>query len=321
MTFRKFDSIEAFKHAIKNVRDYANRHSVPVPTLKFKGTVKLHGTNAGIGYFPKTDTFTVQSRERILTINSDNFGFAMWVSGSAQIKKLMDTYAEQYPFAESIYIYGEWAGPGIQKGVGISGIPEKSFFVFDVVVDGESMFYKPLDFVSGNRVYFITDFPSWEIEIDFNRPELSQNQLVDITLAVEAECPVAKALGVSGIGEGVVWKNNETGVIFKVKGEKHSSTKVQTVKQIAETDITLYNAMNDFVDAVCSESRLQQGITKLSEMGLDTSAKNTGAYIKWVVQDVLKEEEAEIVKNQFEWKKVSGLITSKARNFFVNYTE
>ena len=48
MTHSSYSSIEQLRHLVKDVEHY-----FPVserPTLEFYGTVKLHGTNAGIGY-------------------------------------------------------------------------------------------------------------------------------------------------------------------------------------------------------------------------------------------------------------------------------
>jgi hypothetical protein len=65
---------------------------------------------------------------------------------------------------------------------------------------------------------------------------------VEITMAVEAECPVGRFFGVlSGVGEGVVWKPvdplyNEGRFWFKVKGEKHSVTMIKQRKEIAPSD-------------------------------------------------------------------------------------
>jgi len=49
--------------------------SAPKPTLTFKGTVKLHGTNSSI-CLNATDGFWVQSRQNIITIENDNADFA-----------------------------------------------------------------------------------------------------------------------------------------------------------------------------------------------------------------------------------------------------
>ena len=45
--FRKFPSIEQFRNIIKQVHANAKYHEKPIPTLEFKGTVKLHGCVSG----------------------------------------------------------------------------------------------------------------------------------------------------------------------------------------------------------------------------------------------------------------------------------
>jgi hypothetical protein len=172
----------------------------------------------------------------------------------------------------TISIYGEFAGGNIQKGVGITNLP-KSFFIFGVKVspfpiEGED---KPrtaywVDYTDlGNsevRIYNIDDFPTYSLEIDFNYPELVQNKLSELTLAVEEECPVAKAFGFSGVGEGIVWSCEYKGVVhrFKVKGERHSSSKVKT---LASVDVEKINSIKEFVDYAVTESRFSQGIEKV----------------------------------------------------------
>jgi hypothetical protein len=79
----KFPSIEQFRTVVSNV----NRHfnfvgldengdtiydpTLSKPVITFKGTVKLHGTNAGVsfdyGYDENSSEFWAQSRENIIT--------------------------------------------------------------------------------------------------------------------------------------------------------------------------------------------------------------------------------------------------------------
>jgi hypothetical protein len=61
-----------------------------LPTLKFTGTVKLHGTNAAIVYQQNVGHW-YQSRNRVITSINDNFGFA----------EHMDSLAETF-FAEHV---------------------------------------------------------------------------------------------------------------------------------------------------------------------------------------------------------------------------
>lgn len=328
--FRKFSSIDQLKGVVKAVRDHCNKYQKPLPKLKFTGSVKLHGTNAAIVSQPDGqggDTH-FQSRERILSITSDNAGFCMFgerIRQNGDLDKLMCNVLLKYPESvnKTIAVYGEWAGPGVQSGVGISMIPNKKFFVFNIsIIDDEDnkIELSPEQIREvmhrTDDIRCIYDFKTWEIEIDFNTPNLVQNQLVEWTLQVEEECPVAEAFGFSGIGEGIVWWNHELDLKFKVKGEKHSSSKVKTVKQIAAVDIERMNSAQEFVDSVVSENRLNQGLSKMGELGLEIDIKNTGAYIRWVVQDGLKEENDVIVASCFDIKELTPLMSAKAKNFW-----
>src|SRR5690606_6479826 len=115
------------------------RHTTPYPILLFKGRVKVHGTNAGL-VLNADGSIDYQSRERLLSIGSDNAGFCTYMSGLPIHHYFMNISQQlETPCQEYIAIYGEWCGGSIQKGVAISGM-EKAFIVFDVVVDG---IYRP----------------------------------------------------------------------------------------------------------------------------------------------------------------------------------
>ena len=83
-------------------------------------------------------------------------------------------------------------------------------------------------------------------------------------------------------------------------------------------DTELVESMNEFVDNVLTESRLRQGIDKLKEMGLEVSQKSTGEYLRWIIGDILKEEQDTIITNQFDPKKLNPLLSNKARVWFFN---
>lgn len=328
MTFRKFASIVQYKDVIKLVRDHAKYNNKPLPTLTFEGTVKLHGTNAAVGYDAKTGEIWAQSRERIITPFDDNAEFAKHVLANVDLYR---TYLEQFGSETSeVVLYGEWAGPGIQKAVGISEIEEKAFFPFDLKVftqTPEQLEVEVIDVMADRgegsfhvnsipRVFRIASFPKWSIDIDFTRPQDFQNQLVELTLAVEEKCPIAEQFYVNGIGEGIVWHNKETGLRFKVKGEKHSASKVKTVKHIAAVDLERMATVAQFVENVVTENRLNQGIDKLGELGLEVSLKNLGTFIKWVQGDVLKEEMDVIEASCIEKKELMGKMAEAAKTFF-----
>lgn len=129
----KYPSIDQFRSAVKQVRDQAHWHGIPLPKLMFHGTVKLHGTNASI-VSNKTDMW-YQSRERIITVESDNAGFAQYAAYRDQFySDIMTKTRAALDLTDSdtkVAIYGEWCGGNIQASVGINGL-EKMFVVLGI---------------------------------------------------------------------------------------------------------------------------------------------------------------------------------------------
>ena len=319
----KFPSINQFKNLIKDVRSSSDWNKTPYPTIKFIGTTKIHGTNSSVVFNPDK-TVEFQSRERTLTIESDNAGFCMW--GTRNIDVLTKTYDNVVNNTtikpdDTVVIYAEFCGGSIQKGVALTQLP-KMFVVFNItIINGENRTELSPTLIKNlversSDIFTVYDFPTWEIDIDFNAPQLSQNKLVEITNAIEQECPVGKHFGVSGIGEGVVWASEDFKYRMKVKGTIHSSSHVKTVKEIAACDIERMNSIDEFVETVITENRLNQGLDKLGEMGLVIDVKNTGAYLKWVVNDALKEEKDVIIASNFDMKEITPKMSDKAKKFW-----
>lgn len=345
----KFPSIEQYRNvirAVQNKAQWAGRdesgepifdRNAPIPTLKFRGTVKLHGTNAGIVRNMTTGELTFQSRERELTLTSDNAGFALYMTSKATLLDDIITgfVAWEHPTWENtpshVAVFGEWCGGSIQKGVAISGMP-KMFVIFAVKMiygdpESEDTKTKWVDikhcrhlFSAEDHIYNILNFPTYEIDIDFNKPHEAQNVMIEITEKVEAECPVGKQLGTSGIGEGVVWQPITEGWYssnfwFKVKGEKHSASKVKT---LAAVDVEAIAALEDFVEMAVTEARLEQGLQNLvNEQLKPFDMTSMGDFIRWVFNDVVKEETDTIVANQMDPKKLGGPIANKARKWYI----
>ena len=337
----KFPSIDQYRNVIKHVRDNAKYHSVPVPKVRFTGTVKLHGTNAAVCYDLTTREVWTQSRENIITPENDNAGFAMWVHGKRpEFNNLFVKFVEQVNFktGDIVQVYGEWCGGSIQKGIGLSQLP-KMFVIFGFRIshDGESQdWFTPAGqtwfsqyLVNGTDIFDIHQFPTWTKVIDFTQPELIQNELIDLTIAVEDRCPVAnqllgdKAVG-DLVGEGIVWTADEaidspinvSGLRFKVKGEKHSASKV---KVLAAVDTEKVASVNEFADNVCTVSRFEQMLDKMRQEGLDSKdVKNTGVFIKYVMNDVIKEELDTIADNGLTTKDIAGPCSNRTRQYYMN---
>lgn len=346
----KFPSIEQFRNAIRNVSDTAQwtgrdesgtptyNRTVTKPVLKYRGTVKLHGTNAGIVVDVNEPNIVFQSRERELSITSDNAGFMLYMSSKTEqindmVKQIVSRYRSRLTgIPKAVAIFGEWCGGNIQSGVALVELP-KMFCIFAVkLLDGKDAegntigewidieSIKDLEYPD-DRIFNILRFGSWDVEIDFERPEFHQNDLVDITTTVEAECPAAKHFGVTGVGEGVVWQCVQPGWYsssywFKVKGEKHSSSKV---KKLASVDVEAIKAVEDFVEMAITESRLEQGLQNLiNEQQKPFDMTSLGDFIRWVFNDAVKEETDTIVANQLNPKALGGPIANKARKWYID---
>jgi len=370
-----FPDIGQFRNAVKKVRDRATYHAVPTPKLKFTGTVKLHGTNAGVVQHVKSGEFWAQSREHVITITQDNASFARFVEDNSTIFTDLlnvvrgfaaDIYGATKLHDENVYVcvYGEWCGAGIMKNkAAISQVSPKMFVIFGIGIsnvliaedgndDQDRVWFTPAQIAAVYRalfgamkpevpIYSIYSFPTWELEIDFARPEEFQNKLVALTDEVERECPVAKHFGSIGIGEGIVWRCYDTWLIpghlsreegevktvglysvqtsdiaFKVKGEKHSESKT---KNLAPVDVEKVNSIRGLVDKVVTQNRLESSVEKMRAQNIEISVENTSVFLKTIGNDVLKEEGDTIDTSGLNRKDVMPEVNRTARQWWMSY--
>ena len=341
-----FPSIEQFRNVIANINRQFNfvglddnnepiyDQRLPKPVLTFTGTVKLHGTNAGVCY-NAIDGFWAQSRENIITPEQDNAGFAFFAENNKAIftdfsLKLAEKHGVDLN-DNTISIFFEWAGSGIQKNVGISNI-KKSAFVIGVkitphVETDEERKIKSAYWVDSSyikhpekNIYNILDFPTYEIEIDFNHPELSVNKILDLTLEVEESCPVSKQLGVEGIGEGIVFSCQYKGDVIRLKskGDKHAGkSKVKTLKPVDDSKIA---KLIELADKITPEWRLDQMLTSTFNLlnNGELDIKRLGEYIKNVNSDIVKEELQTISDAGVEFKDVVKYTSEISKKYFLN---
>lgn len=332
-----YPSTGQFKNIIKEVTSAFRRNKIfQFPILKFLGTVKLHGTNASIYCDLSINNFIVQSKNNVITPEKDNYNFATYITPLAyKFTPLFEEIKKQLINIENkiAIIYGEWCGGNIQPNIALEKLPTM-FVIFGIkIIDGTESYWLSADKVKSildmnkeqlqeSRIYSIYHFPTWKIDINFNQPQLVQNALVDITMNVEKECPVAKQLGVTGIGEGVVWENItehpvlvDIPLFFKVKGKEHS---VSNVTSLAMVDTEKVQSIADFVQKVVTENRLKQGLEYLTEQHLKPNYENTKVFISWIVQDCFKEEKDMIVESGLKEKDVAQRIAIKAKDWYVS---
>jgi uncharacterized OsmC-like protein len=167
------------------------------------------------------------------------------------------------------------------------------------------------------RIYNVDDFESYSIDIDFNVPQLSQNKLSDLTIQVEEQCPVGKTFGAEGIGEGIVWICDYKGqrYIFKVKGEKHSKSKVKVLNKVDDEKI---NKILEVAEKVTPEWRLEQMLEQACNFmnGGNIDRSKLADFIRFVIADVLKEDLDIISEAGLEPKDINKYVSDIARKYF-----
>lgn len=356
----KFHSTGQFRNVVKNIKTQAQFKGVgedgnPImdrtaiaPTVTYVGTVKLHGTNGsiivhedGVLSFHSKNNLLGYVKDDEFTLLNDNVGFAAAMNARlGEVKSLIENIKSNVKQIKGEITYplkisGEWCGQGIQKGVGISYLSKRSFFVFGVKC-GETdqatkqgwlplhaLAYVVSEEINEAGIYSITDFPTKFIDIDFNNAEFSQNTLVEYTESCEECCPVSEVLQLKDeegkptlLGEGYVWTPVseeycwDSGNYFKTKGKKHSVSKVKSVAAVCPEKL---ESVSNFVDYAVTTNRLEQGV---QEVGLDQ--KLIGKFIGWVNKDIHKEETDVLEENNLTMKDVGKFCSNKAREFYLN---
>lgn len=329
----KFTKIRQFHDIVTMARKYPEHFS---GTILFRGTVKLHGTNAGVRVGPDGDV-QPQSRNRELFLGDDNFGFAEFAYSSERVAMFRDmaaaVLAAEGTSAEPVTFYGEWCGPGVQGGVAIADLETRQFVLFAIrigdVVEDEPGRYSPMFPILshlGHGVHCVESPGAFSahLEVDLLSPAdcgSAADYLTELTEAVDKLCPWAKMFGHEGTGEGIVWKPRQcdrhwgnTDLFFKTKGEKHKNKGAKKVRidQSPETLATI----DKFVGFAATPARLAQGVEVMREMGIDISMKSTGDYLKWVANDVSTECAADLLASGLTWKSVAKGINHQALMFW-----
>jgi len=305
----------------------------PKPVLRFRGCEKLHATSPSVVRKPDGE-LVVQSRARIVNPGEDShYGFytfvhsvpkEVWEHLFAPLVKLAD--------GKTVGLFGEWCGTAnIQGGKhALAKLPFKCFAIFGACTkeeeDAPRIWFDMAKFdrlpaSPEHKIFNLLqpEFQQWELEIDFNRPELIQNKLVEITEAVEKCSPFCKAVaGVEGVGEGVVWSCwaegwKDAGYWFKCKGKEHTTSHTKT---LAPIDVEKVATMYEFADKVCTRARLEQGLTWLKDNGKEISQRSTGDFLRWLVGDVLKEERDTMEASGLEEGDIGRAVGTHGRKWF-----
>jgi hypothetical protein len=323
MAFVAWTEIESFHNVRKFMKAYPenlNGNS----TVLYRCKVKLHGTNAAIQVHADGNV-VAQSRTAELVNGADNAGFAKWVESTKEYWKNISLPVG----TEGVIIFGEWCGPGIQKGVALNDIPNKVFAVFAArVINNENI----LEVEPALLQELVGTIPNTHVLPWYNDEQLSidwaasSDDLVQVTSvingwvnAVEENDPwVEQTFNVKGTGEGLVFypastehlgNKNFNNLVFKAKGDKHKNIKTASPAQVNPEHA---DSINQFVDLVLTEARLEQGANGIYDM------KEVGKFLAWISNDVQKETQDELEASNLTWAQVSKAISNKARSWYLN---
>lgn len=345
--FFNFGKIRQFADAVDEMRYFDEKHET-TNTYLFTGSVKLHGTNAAV--VVSKDDYYAQSRTRIITPDSDNYGFATWANQPevkdffvAQAASITDNWEDEKR-DEVIVFFGEWAGKGVQgHEIAISQVP-KFFAPFEVIVVTKEQIKQGLNPEDPNEVvagtydihYFGGDLKSLHNEelrifpvtgetivtVNANNLQETSEALEKLTNAADAECPFAKEVfGITGPGEGYVWQctfrdgEKLRRIRFKTKGEKH---RVAKQKVAAPVDHEMLASIDEFLEKYLTPQRLDQGREMLRAQGLKPDYKNMGILLKWINEDIISEAGPEIEmleEKGIKWRDISKKIPPKVKGW------
>lgn len=296
---------------IYNLRNMM-RHQRPTGVVSFTGTVKLHGTNAGIRVDPD-GTVTAQSRNRVLSIQDDNAGFAAWLHGHADEYRELARWC--YGTRNAVTFFGEWIGPGIQKGVAVCSAPDREFVGFAIALEHPDGVVWRAWYGEGTAAVLSTH------EVDFGDADsidAFEQRAQAAADEVGRVCPHAnRQHGILGPGEGVVWCNYDTGLLFKTKARGfEESTRLPRIRE-DRGDVD-HAAATRFVSDTVTAHRLHQGLEHLRDQGLAPVPENTRQFIRWVSDDIGGEHVEELLHAGLVWRDVSKLISREAARWYLN---
>lgn len=344
-TFHAFPSIDGFSNVFK---DYRRLDEPWFHEMSYRAKVKIHGTNAAVRVAPDK-IITAQKRTSDVTIEADNAGFAAWVKSTEDFWKS----TARTDLDTTLYIYGEWAGPSVQKKVAVSQIPQKHFFIFGVMMSDGSWEANPDRIVnlllSGggtlpDNCYVMPWYcghsrEQWAMKplewtVDFDAPSAMVPMIAEWNLLVQqidAEDPYIRDLfGITGVGEGLVFYPDEPCYgfdfpgtmdprwMFKVKGEAHGekgASKVARIRQFASTDAI------EFTKTWVTPARCLQGLQAVCgiECSHPPDMRSMGAFLKWIGNDILKEaadELEELAARDITWKNLSSGVSQMAAEWY-----
>jgi hypothetical protein len=345
-----FGSIDQFRQIVKTVihrarytgeNDEEGRpildKSVKLPTVTFTASEKIHGTNAAVSY--GRGTFWAQSRNNVITPEKDNAKCAAFIHDNREaFERIINALATEYDIDLNdniITLYFEWCGGNIQKKAAVSGLDTRAIIFQhfkvspadrpedeDVAARWFETYVGEFSWVcdESREIYNIMNYPVFKFEINFENPAQVQNEMIELVGRIEENSPVGKAMGVDGnVGEGIVCTAMYKDKLFrfKVKGEKHSASKVKTLDPV---DVAKEQSKIDFANYATPAWRLEQAWQAtfgINNEIAEPSVKATGDFLRAVIKDVMKEETDVMDERGLEHTECNRQISTIARIWFM----
>ena len=321
--FVKWPSIEGFH----NVYRSAAKMMLGDEVVTYRAKVKLHGTNAAVRIDPDGKV-TAQKRSSDISPELDNFGFAAWVEKTK-------AHWASCAGTTTMVVFGEWAGPGIQRIVALNKIPEAGFFVFAVYLpEFDTLTVEPFqiaDMIAEqhrqgveqvSKGLYILPWHGDDYRIDFGDEVAVRMTVENINVAVSEidslDPYVRDVFGVDGPGEGLVFFPESICTLerfatraFKAKGGSHKVVKDATPAMV---NTWATGSHREFVEQFVTENRLEQGLQEAC--GGVASMRGAADFLKWIGGDVKKESVAELEASGLEWSQIAKMVNLVAITWF-----
>jgi len=305
--------------------DLLQNYKVDMPTLTFKGSEKLHGENMAVCY--SKGELWVQGRNHIRTLLGDQNGMAQFVEDTkgewlTLFKQIVNMYDEVNLSTSTIVIDCEWAGGSIQKGNAACSGTDKGAYIFDycrvVSNDTGDTHYKSTESLvtpQGKSIYLLNSFGTYTLTLDFNKPDECEEKLENLALTIEENSPIAKYFNKpDNVGEGVyLWGiYNVTPTRLKAKGEKHGGKPKVKKTNGHGLPNNVKAKLQTLADKLTPVWRITQAITETEA----TEKKHIGLILKWVMEDIQKEEQPALEDANIEFKQVQGFVVSIVKDYY-----
>ena len=319
-------------------------------------TEKIHGTNIGVSFDiiegkVDRDSMIPQSRnQELYEPSSNNYGAYTFMTERtdtlADIADYVLSNIKDIKDCKKVYIFGEYAGKGIQAKSALTNV-DKKFLPFATVtfVDAEENSYEVLynDFDTSEfrdiwrraRAKDILPLGAYQFEGIYVRAEgqsnLSElcNHWVKRVEELEKNSPFGNYLGVpNNIMEGVViniWDTYHRGQLnkpsykVKVKGDEHKASGVKVKRRQAKE---LNDKENELLKLATDVGRFEQAVSVLfKEKSKDIEFTGIGDYLKWINQDIQVELKDLIEDPEVSYKNIQKDVARQAKAFFVKAME